>query len=146
MNQQRWDFILCTDRSQLQELSRLSPWARHARGAAAVIALITPHSDDPEASESLEFDLGQAAMSMMLAAADLGIGSCHAAVADQEGGRRLIGYPTDRVCAMLVALGYPADRPLAPITRPKRRPIEEVVRLGGWQRPDADASRSGRSQ
>ncbi len=132
MNQQRWDFILCTDRSQLQELSKLSRWARHVGGAAAAIALIAPESDDPDVSESLELDLGQATMSMMLAAADLGIGSCHAAVEEQDRARRLLRHPKDRLCALLIALGYPADRPLAPIKCPKRRPIDEVVHRGGW--------------
>jgi nitroreductase len=132
MNQQPWDFILCTDRPQLEELSKLSAWAQHVAGAAAAIALIAPDSDAPDENESLEFDLGQAAMSMMLAAADLGIGSCHAAVEEQDSARRLLGYPQDRLCAMLISLGYPADRLLAPIERPKRRPFDEVVHRGHW--------------
>lgn len=132
LNQQRWDFILCTESSQLRELSQLSRWARHVEGAAAAIALIAPDSDDPDVNESLELDLGQATMSMMLAAADLGIGSCHAAVEDQDLTRRLLGHPQDRLCALIIAMGYPADRPLAPIERPKRRPLGEVVHRGGW--------------
>ncbi len=132
VNKQRWDFILCTERSQLQELSSHSRWAGHVAGAAAAVALILPHSDDPDVNESLDLDLGQVTISMMLAAADLGIGSCHAALEDQEPVRRLLGYPEDRVCALLISLGYPADRPLAPIKRPKRRPIDEIVHRDHW--------------
>jgi nitroreductase len=71
-------------------------------------------------------------MSMMLEATDLGIGSAHAWVADQELARRILGFPEDRFCAWLMALGYPADRPLTPLRRPDRRPFEEVVHRGRW--------------
>ena len=38
----------------------------------------------------------------------------------------------DRLCAWLIALGYPADRPLRPIRRPNRRPFDEVVHRDRW--------------
>jgi nitroreductase len=71
-------------------------------------------------------------MSMLLAAADLGIGSAHSAVSDQALARRLLGFPEDRFCAWLICLGVPADRPLAPIRRPNRRPFEDVVHRDHW--------------
>jgi len=71
-------------------------------------------------------------MSMMLAAADLGIGSGHSAVGDQEACRRIVGTPTDHSCAYMIALGYPADRPLRPIAKPDRRPFDEVVHRNHW--------------
>jgi nitroreductase len=77
-------------------------------------------------------DLGQATMSIMVAAADLGIGSAHSAVSDQDLARRLLGFPEDRFCAWLITLGVPADRPLRPIARPNRRPFEDVIHHGHW--------------
>jgi nitroreductase len=71
-------------------------------------------------------------MAMMLAAADLGVGSCHAGVADLQLARELLGFPEDRNWALLISLGYPADRPLAPISNPSRRPFGEVVHRGRW--------------
>jgi nitroreductase len=71
-------------------------------------------------------------MAMTLAAADLGIGSCHAGVADLRRARELLGFPDDRDWALLISLGYPADRPLAPIRNPKRRPFSDVVHRGRW--------------
>ncbi|SEP53109.1 hypothetical protein SAMN04489732_12480 [Amycolatopsis saalfeldensis] len=32
--------------------------------------------------------------------------------------------------AMLLGVGYPADRPLRPVTQPDRRPFDEVVHRG----------------
>jgi nitroreductase len=71
-------------------------------------------------------------MQMMLAAADLGIGSGHAAIADQDLLRGLLGIPEDRRGAYLIALGRPANGPLRPLTRINRRPLDEVVHRERW--------------
>jgi len=132
MNQQAWDFVVCTDRDQLGELSKVWRGAGHVARSAATIALVAPRSDDEWMRESIQYDLGQATMSIMLAAADLGIGSAHAAVTDQDLARRTLGFPDDRFCAWLIALGYPSDRPLIQIKRPTRRPLDDVVHRGRW--------------
>jgi nitroreductase len=131
-NQQAWDFIVCTDREQLAQLARVWRAAGHVARSAATIALVAPVPDDARARDLIQYDLGQATMSIMLAAADLGIGSAHAAVSDQELARSLLGFPEDRFCAWLITLGVPADRPLTPIERPNRRPFGEVVHRGHW--------------
>ena len=48
-------------------------------------------------------------MSIMVAAADLGIGSGHASIGDQSLVRELLAIPEEREPAMLIALGSPAD-------------------------------------
>jgi nitroreductase len=131
-NRQRWDFVVCTDRQQLQELSKVWRAAVHVAHSAATIVLLAPHADDLRTRGSIDYDLGQVTISMMLAAADLGIGSGHASVGDQELARQILGHPEDRRCAYMIALGYPADRPLAPIRAPARRPFDEVVHRGRW--------------
>ena len=129
-NTQPWDFVLVTDREQLSELAKVWVGAGHVAGSAATIALIV--NDDPGGERRTQFDLGQATMSMMLAAADLGIGTGHSAVGDQDLARRVLGLPADKACVFMISLGYPADRPLAPIRRPDRRPFDEVVHRGRW--------------
>jgi nitroreductase len=131
-NQQAWDFVVCTDRARLQELANVWRSARHVAGSAATIALIAPETADARARATIEYDLGQATMNAMIAAADLGVGSAHSAVADQDLARRVLGFPEGRRCAWLISLGYPADRPLAPLRRPNRRPFDEVVHWGRW--------------
>ncbi len=131
-NQQAWDFVVCTDPEQLAQLARVSQSAGHVAGSAATIALVAPSSDDARSRDLVQFDLGQATMSIMLAAADRGIGSAHAGVDDQELARRVLGVLGDRFCALLISLGVPADRPLRPIQRPDRRPFTDVVHCGHW--------------
>lgn len=131
-NQQAWDFVVVTDRERLRDLSHTWRYAAHVASSAATVALLIPTSDERDERDTYWYDIGQVTMSIMLAAADLGIGSGHASVGDQALARRVLGLPEDRECAMLVALGYPADRPLEPIAHPNRRPFDEVVHRDVW--------------
>ena len=101
---------MVTGRSELTELARVWQGARHVAQSAATIALVAPVTGDEHRREGLRYDLGQATMNIMLEAADLGIGSGHASVADQDLAA-LLGLPEDRFLAYLIALGYrPAGR------------------------------------
>ena len=131
-NRQHWTFIIVTDRDQLQALSAVWRGAGHIAGAAAAIAMVMPQTDDDHSREVDRYDLGQATYAMMAAAADLGIGTGHAGVGDQEAARKILGVPADHDVVYMLGIGYPADRPLKPIARPNRRPIAEVVRHGHW--------------
>lgn len=131
-NEQRWDFVVITDKTDLERLSHVWQGARHVPGSAATVALVAPESDEPRIRESIQYDLGQVTMAMMIAAADLGIGTAHSSVRDQDVARQVLGFPDGHFCAWLIALGYPADRPLKPIRNPDRRPLSDVVHEGGW--------------
>lgn len=131
-NWQPWDFVVVTDRDQLGRLATVWTGARHIAASAATIALVAPEPQDQQYRDWLQYDLGQATMSIMLAATDLGIGTGHAAVTDQDLARELLGHPQDRFVAYLIALGHPADRPLTPIQRPSRRAFDDVVHRGRW--------------
>jgi len=131
-NWQPWDFILIRQRKQLEKLSHVWRGAGHVAHAAAAIALIAPVPKDQRQRDRLQYDLGQATMSIMLAATSLGIGSAHSAVGDQDMAQSLLGFPEGKFCAYLISLGYPADRPLTLIRKPDRRPFDEVVHRDHW--------------
>ena len=131
-NRQHWNFIIVTDRDQLQALSTVWQGARHIAGAAAAIALVLPQPADDRTKVVDHYDLGQATYAIMLAATDLGIGTGHSAVGDQEKAREILGVPGDHDVAYMIGVGYPADRPLKPIVKPNRLPFDEVVRHGHW--------------
>jgi nitroreductase len=131
-NWQPWDFVVVTDRVQLGELAKVWMGAGHVARSAATIALVVAEPEDALHRDWLQYDLGQATMAIMLAATDLGVGTGHAAVTDQDLARSILGHPADRFVAYLIALGYPADRPLTPIQRPDRRPFDDVVHRGTW--------------
>jgi nitroreductase len=131
-NRQHWNFIIVTDREQLQALSTVWQGAKHIAGAAAAIALILPHPADERMKLTDRYDLGQATYAMMLAAADLGVGTGHSSIGDQERAREILGVPDDHDVTYLIGVGYPDDRPLKPIVKPNRLPFDEVVRHGHW--------------
>jgi nitroreductase len=131
-NRQKWDFVLVTDAGQLEELSKVWVGAGHLATAKAAIVLVLPEPESERYRTIDQYDLGQATMAMMLAATDLGIGSGHSAIGDQDACRRILDTPADHTCAYMIAFGYPADRPLKPIAKPDRRPFDEVVHRGKW--------------
>jgi nitroreductase len=132
-NGQPWDFVVVTDRAQLIALAKV--WergGRHIAQSAATIALVAREPEDEGQRGLMLYDFGQATAYMMLAAADLGIGSGHSAVADLQQAQRVLGFPDGYLAVYLIGLGYPADRPLRPLTRPNRRPFDEVVHRNRW--------------
>ena len=131
-NHQPWDFIAVTDPDRLRELSQVGRGGGHIAGAAAAVAVVIPDETEARARERNRFDVGQAAMQMMIAAADLGIGSGHSSVGDQDLARSILHVPDDRLVAFVIDFGHPADRPLRPGTRYRRRPFDEVVHREQW--------------
>jgi len=135
-NRQLWAFVLCTDPAVIAGLSETWQGASWVGNAPAAIALLNPKDPDGDGNakmrEVMQYDLGQVTMSIMLTAADLGIGSGQAGVMGQTKAREVLGFPADWFCGWVVALGYPADRPLRPIRKPNRKPFDEVVRANHW--------------
>src|SRR3954470_4876339 len=74
-NWQPWDFVVVTERAQLVELAEVWQGAGHVAGAAAAIVCLGPVVESEMQKAWLQYDHGQATMSMALAAADLGIGT-----------------------------------------------------------------------
>jgi nitroreductase len=126
-NEQRWSFVVCTDREHLRRLSKVGRYAGHLAGAAVAVALLAPGRDD-------KWDLGRAAQNMVLAAWELGIGSVPATVYDHDMARREIGQPADWDCPYLLSFGYPADTSvLERSNRPGgRKALDQVVHQERW--------------
>lgn len=133
-NQQRWDFIVVEDRDTLKRLAAVGPYAGHIAGAAAAVALVTPDPHAPNASLSLTWDSGLAAENMLLAAWELGVGSCPATVYEQDTARTILGYPDDRFCGYILSFGHPKDAD--DLSRPPkaggRRSLDEVTHRDRW--------------
>jgi nitroreductase len=134
MNEQRWDFVLVTDREVLRRLASLGGYADHVAAAGAAVAMVSPESADSEERESIAFDLGQAAQNLMLAAWEEGLGSCHATIDDRVGIRDLLGIPEGHRCELVISLGHPADPGVlsAPPRPGGRKPLEDVLHREHW--------------
>lgn len=113
-NAQPWQFIVVQDKTMLENLSQVSPYAGLLSRAAMGIVVLA----DTSANPSLDYcqqDCAAATQNMLVEAKELGIGSCW-----------LGGYPNeDRVEALcqlfnfpeyikplwMIAFGYPDEKP-----------------------------------
>src|ERR1700751_831725 len=126
-NRQAWDFVIVTDKAQLQELSTVWQGAGHIAGAAAAIAFVIPEPPSERRKVTDQYAVGQATMAMMIAPTDLGIRTGHSPGGEQDKARAILGVPDAYRAPSLPGMAPPADRPLKPIRKPNRRPFDEVV-------------------
>lgn len=132
MNQQRWEFVVVTEQATKAELARSWQGAHWTADAPVVIAVIGPVVDEEISKLSVEYDLGQTVTAMLVAATDLGLGSGQSSSRDQDLVRSTLNLPSDRYCSKLITVGHPADRPLAAVKNPDRRPFDDVVHWDRW--------------
>jgi nitroreductase len=118
-NDQPWTFVVVTEREQLRRLSTAGVYAAHMPSSAFTVVLVAP--------AGYEFDLGQAAAYMQLAAVEHGVGSCVTTLQNGEAAQAVLGVPADLTCRWSITFGYPAEAP-KPLKAGGRRPLEEVVR------------------
>ncbi|GAB2470619.1 nitroreductase [Promicromonospora xylanilytica] len=80
-------------------------------------------------------DVGMASLLMLQTAVDEGLGACFFGVPPEHVGavRAELGIPDEFEITGVVAVGHPADgQALGSPTRRTRKPLDEVVRRGGW--------------
>ncbi len=119
-NRQPWRFIVVTEARRLRSLAPLvsRPANLEACPAAIVVALTNPR---------MQFDAGRAAQNMMLAAWDLGIGTCPNTPMDEGGVKALLGLTAGTAVPTILSLGYPA--PGEPRPRPQADPTQVLKRI-----------------
>ncbi len=76
----------------------------------------------------LDADLAIVMDHMVLAAADLGLGTCWIANFDAEAARSILGLPAEVEPFVFTPLGYPADKPSVK----ERLPLKDLVRYERW--------------
>jgi nitroreductase len=131
-NSQPWQFLVITERAQMQRLARCGLFTRHLGSAAAVIVLVV---DGPRNL----FDAGRCAQNIMLGAWSLGVASCPATLQDDAAARTVLALPDGPVIATAISLGYahPAGRgrieslALRVIASRTRKPLDGLLH---WNR------------
>jgi len=122
-NTQPWEFVVLRDRDRLTAISKLGTYAGHLAGAAAGVILVSTADDS--------YDVGQATAFLMLAAHELGVGSCIAYFNDQEAAKALLDVPDDRHLIYGLSFGYPAAD-WTPAKMGGRRSLDDVVHWEQW--------------
>lgn len=130
-NAQPWEFIVTKDPEKKAQLSRRR-WATFIESAAAAIIVCGHYSaTSPERKKTLVIESCSAAIqNMLLAAYDLGVGSCWVADFDEALVRSLFSIPEGYTPVAVLAIGYPQH---APASGGYRRPLSEVLHYESFE-------------
>lgn len=117
-----WRFVFVRDRELLAALATAKPkWAEFVADAALAVVICA----DESASDAWIEDTSVAATLLMIAARDLGLGSCWVQIrgrghedgtSSEEFVRDLMSLTGDLRVECVVALGYPAEEKSSPAT------------------------------
>ena len=106
-----WRFVVINDRDILNELSDNHPYAKMLKEAPVCICVCGV--DDPDVPSYYQQDCAAATMNILLAAKEMGLGTCWMGVAPRPermaAVRRILGIPEDIMPFNLIAVGHPAE-------------------------------------
>jgi nitroreductase len=126
-NRQLCEYIIVDDEKVLPGVfDSITMWAgkTKARGATfsgaprAFVVILVNSALEAELGASpgtVSYDVGLAAGTIMLVALEQGVGSCPIRSFDGAGLRRRLGIPDSHEAALVIALGYPAESPVAEV-------------------------------
>ena len=110
-NQQPWEFYVVRDRSKLEELSRVSPYAGCAK--AAPVAIVSAYREKLWAPAYAQIDMSIAMENLWLACGEQGLGGVWLGIAPVENRMRaveeILGIPEGLRAFAIFPLGYPAE-------------------------------------
>lgn len=125
-NRQDWRFFVVRNRQVLDRLAETVSRPSNLHNCNVAIAVVM--------TSSRSFDAGRAAQNMMLAAWDLGIGTCPNTPMDKDASKQILGVDPDWEVPTILSVGYP-DEPVRPASRDpeailariNRKPLEELT-------------------
>jgi nitroreductase len=130
-NRQPFQLIVIHTEGRHQELSKIYRREWFVQAPLIICAVGVPRqgwvrSDDKR--RYLDVDVAIVMDHLILAATDLGLGTCWIAAFNATAAREILGLPDEVEPLIFTPLGYPADRP-----EPKeRKSLEELVRYEQW--------------
>lgn len=129
-NRQPFRLIIVPTQGREQELHRIYPrrWFTQAPLIVCLCAVPGEAWVREDGRSYCDVDGAIAFDHMILAAANLGLGTCWIAHFNVQAARELLRVPPEMEPLLFTPLGYPADEPKAK----KRRPPAELVHTGQW--------------
>jgi len=115
---QPWEFVVVTDAAKRRQVAELAPYGKFIADAGAAIVVLYKESS-PYGKE----DCCSATENMLLAAHELGLGTCWCVCSDEAGLLKSLGAPDGCHVGSIIAVGYPAEKP----DMPAKRPLNEVL-------------------
>jgi nitroreductase len=113
-NQQRWRFVVVTSPSVKELIKKFAPGIFAMPAAFIVICVEKEPGAHPWAEATYLADCAIAAQNVMLAAYEMGIGSCPALSYAKVAIREILNLPEGVEPLLVITLGYPAEDPEPP--------------------------------
>jgi nitroreductase len=129
-NRQPFRLIVIRTVGREAELRRIygEDWFVQAPLVIGVCGLLTRSWVRGDGKNYCDVDAAIVMDHLILAATDLGLGTCWVGAFNPSAAREILGLPDGVEPIAFTPLGYPADRP-----KPKmRRPLSELVRYDHW--------------
>ncbi|MCG2871665.1 MAG: nitroreductase family protein [Sulfolobales archaeon] len=104
MNREPWKFIVITDPSIKERLSKLHDGARHLAKAPVAIAVVAEPDVSPE---TWMVDVVNATMYFVVAAYSVGLAVAWVAAFENETAKEILGIPKEKKLITLLSVGYP---------------------------------------
>lgn len=129
-NRQAFQLIVVHTAGREAELKRIYPpeWFSQAPIIIAAVGLPKDNWVRRDARNYVDVDVAIVLDHLILAAADLGLGTCWIGAFDPAAAREVLGLPESAEPIALTPLGYPADEPRSKL----RRPLADLVRYEKW--------------
>ena len=130
VNRQPFQFIVIHTEGRKQELRRIYDRAWFVQAPLVICACGVPAQNwvRRDGKNYNDVDVAIAMDHLVLAATDLGLGTCWIAAFDPAAAREVLGLPDGVEPIAFTPLGYPADQP-GPKTR---KALSELVRYERW--------------
>ena len=128
-NRQRFSFVVVRTAGKEEQLRQVykPDWFIQAPLVIFGCGTDVP-AERPDQRDWIDLDLGIAFDHLVLAAHDLGLGTCWIGSLDQAATREMLGLPDDVEPIVVTPLGYPA----VPPREKKRKPLSDLVRYEHW--------------
>jgi nitroreductase len=127
-NRQRFQLIVVHTEGREEELGRMYGREWFVQAPIIICACRYPMEPEPGRRDYTDVDIGIVVDHLILAATELGLGTCWIGAFDKEVAREVLGLPDEVEPVVCTPLGYPDAPP-----RPRqRKPLSELVRYEHW--------------
>ena len=127
-NRQRFQLIVIHTEGRQEELRRIYDKEWFVQAPVVLCACRYPMDPERKRKDYTDVDVGIVVDHLILAAAELGLGTCWIGAFDPAAAREVLGLPDEVEPVVFTPLGYAADSP-----RPKqRKPLSDLVRYEHW--------------
>lgn len=129
-NRQPYQLIVVKTAGREKELKRIYSGSFFTEAPLVICACALPSKawSRKDGTDYSHVDIAIAMDHLVLAAAELGLGTCWIAAFDPDAAQDVLGLPTEAVPVVFTPLGYPADTPGVK----NRKPLSELVRYDHW--------------